>query len=298
MAMPYRLDVWSKKFVQLLTGLANGLPLEDLSGIAGLKKSIATKPKTSAQKTPESTAKQKKSRLITHSKSRYIVESQSSKWLIYKEGESEKMCIVWFGEFRKKKGALAGIIDALGQENLYVKVLQEDLGQALSRKTCVGQYVFHVRKDAFDAVIKWKPFVGEISHWNKIKDYIKYTSQIDKVEEISASEKSPTAPAVEKSDDKSLKIIPVKNNLKYYWVIGHSVHGAMHRKYGIPNEDAILSLAGEGGYGPPIILAVADGVSKSPRSNIGAQIAVESAVAVLQKLIGQTNTSLLKDYTQ
>jgi serine/threonine protein phosphatase PrpC len=69
-------------------------------------------------------------------------------------------------------------------------------------------------------------------------------------------------------------------------VIGQSVLGAAHRRAGVPNQDA-LGWYPEGGAGPPVILAVADGHggAKYFRSRDGARLAVDAARAVAQELL-------------
>lgn len=64
-----------------------------------------------------------------------------------------------------------------------------------------------------------------------------------------------------KHQDSSLSIREIARHSKNYQVIGYSAHGLSHSKRNAPNQDSILAMAGKGGFGPPIILAVSDGVS-------------------------------------
>ena len=94
-----------------------------------------------------------------------------------------------------------------------------------------------------------------------------------------------------------IKEIPITS--KPTWrVIGYSVHGADHIRWGIPNEDAIMALAGKDGYGPPIALALADGISTATRSKIGARIAVEVAIGLLDNILHETDQMVIKDYIE
>ncbi len=85
--------------------------------------------------------------------------------------------------------------------------------------------------------------------------------------------------------NRDLKLIEIDKYLKLWRVIGHSVHGMSHIRRGHPNQDYISALAGKDGYGPPIILAVADGVSSEARSELGAQFATESAIEEIKELL-------------
>lgn len=83
-------------------------------------------------------------------------------------------------------------------------------------------------------------------------------------------------------------------------VVGRSVRGAAHERGGLPNQDAILWSPIEG-RGLPLILAVADGHggAKYFRSDVGARLAVETAVEVLRAFVSGhgdevENLSLLK----
>ena len=69
-------------------------------------------------------------------------------------------------------------------------------------------------------------------------------------------------------------------------VFGASVRGASHDQSGLPNQDAI-GWWPEAAEGPPIILAVADGHGspKCFRSQVGSQLAVDTAVAVLREFV-------------
>lgn len=208
MAMPFNINVWSKKFVETMMQLAKGLSITDLGKIMLQKVETEQKePKKiskseSSQKSEAEITISKKYRLTTHSKSRYIAESQSEKWLIYKEGEEKgDHYIVWFGKFYERAvGIQAAIEKALGGESEHVKTLQENIGDALSRRTCIGQCAFYAREDHFDAVLKWKPRISEPKYWSQIKPFISFTTQIDKVEEISSVESKEKQPQ-EKSEE-------------------------------------------------------------------------------------------------
>jgi serine/threonine protein phosphatase PrpC len=79
------------------------------------------------------------------------------------------------------------------------------------------------------------------------------------------------------------------NDPMIWRAIGCSVRGAAHKRSGLPNQDAIKRWPA-GGEGTPLILAVADGhgSSKYFRSDRGADLAVTTAVEVLQTFaIGQ-----------
>ncbi|MBU1878020.1 MAG: protein phosphatase 2C domain-containing protein, partial [Chloroflexi bacterium] len=68
--------------------------------------------------------------------------------------------------------------------------------------------------------------------------------------------------------------------------IGQSVRGAAHVRGDLPDQDAIRWLPASG-LGAPLILAVSDGHG-SPRyfrSHVGADLAVETAVWVIQDLL-------------
>lgn len=69
-------------------------------------------------------------------------------------------------------------------------------------------------------------------------------------------------------------------------VMGATVPGSTHVRAGRLSQDALKWLP-DSGEGPPIILAVSDGhgSAKSFRSEIGAQFAVDTAVAVLSDLL-------------
>ena len=77
-----------------------------------------------------------------------------------------------------------------------------------------------------------------------------------------------------------------ENHVPQWHVIGSSVQGASHERIMLPNQDAISWLP-ESGTGPPLILAVSDGhgSATSFRSDIGAQLAVEEAVAVCSTIL-------------
>ncbi|HEX2035938.1 MAG TPA: PP2C family serine/threonine-protein phosphatase, partial [Chloroflexota bacterium] len=70
-------------------------------------------------------------------------------------------------------------------------------------------------------------------------------------------------------------------------VIGASVRGASHVRRGLPNQDALRWWPDEG-TGPPLVLAIADGhgSAKCFRSQIGARLAVDTAVEVAPTLLG------------
>jgi serine/threonine protein phosphatase PrpC len=73
----------------------------------------------------------------------------------------------------------------------------------------------------------------------------------------------------------------------YRWgVLGHSQLGASHVRQGLPNQDAIRFYVLPDGS-PPVLLAVADGhgSAKSFRSDVGAVMAVETAVQVCRDFL-------------
>lgn len=86
-------------------------------------------------------------------------------------------------------------------------------------------------------------------------------------------------------------------------VAGQSVRGAVHERNGLPNQDAIHWLPASG-CGSSIVLAVADGhgSARYSRSHVGAGLAVESSVQLVQEFLdGQAesrNLSLIKDTTE
>ena len=85
-------------------------------------------------------------------------------------------------------------------------------------------------------------------------------------------------------------------------VAGQSVRGAVHERNGLPNQDAIHWLPAAGN-GSSIVLAVADGhgSARYSRSHIGASLAVESSVRLVQEFLdsqGDGNLSLIKDATE
>jgi hypothetical protein len=69
-------------------------------------------------------------------------------------------------------------------------------------------------------------------------------------------------------------------------VFGCTVEGASHRRAGRPNQDAIDWLATYGGECPLVALALADGHGgpRYVRSDVGAQLAVRAARAILRDL--------------
>jgi hypothetical protein len=86
-------------------------------------------------------------------------------------------------------------------------------------------------------------------------------------------------------------------------VAGESVRGAAHERNGLPNQDAIYWLP-VAGHGSSLVLAVADGhgSARYSRSHIGASLAVESSVQLVQEFLdsqtGAGNLSLTKDATE
>ncbi|HKQ99893.1 MAG TPA: PP2C family serine/threonine-protein phosphatase [Pyrinomonadaceae bacterium] len=77
--------------------------------------------------------------------------------------------------------------------------------------------------------------------------------------------------------------------------VGKSVRGATHGRNGMPNQDAIHWLP-VSGTGSPLIMAVADGHGsrRSFRSQVGARLAVETAVQVVEDFLRvQTQTESL-----
>ncbi len=77
-----------------------------------------------------------------------------------------------------------------------------------------------------------------------------------------------------------------KTNKTHWRVLGRSVRGASHIRVDKPNQDAICWVP-ESGAGLPLILALSDGhgSTKYFRSNVGSQMAVESATTVLQTFL-------------
>jgi len=65
--------------------------------------------------------------------------------------------------------------------------------------------------------------------------------------------------------------------------IGHSVQGASHKRTQLPNQDAIHWQLPKSGFGPPMILAVADGHGSpsSFRSHVGSRLAVEIVTKII-----------------
>jgi len=82
-------------------------------------------------------------------------------------------------------------------------------------------------------------------------------------------------------------------------VAGQSVRGAVHERNDIPNQDAIQWSSVQGSS---VVLAVADGhgSARYSRSHIGASLAVESSVQLVQEFLGSQdgNLSLIKDATE
>jgi serine/threonine protein phosphatase PrpC len=81
--------------------------------------------------------------------------------------------------------------------------------------------------------------------------------------------------------------------------IGKSIRGASHLRSGLPNQDAI-QFDPESGAGSPVIVAVSDGhgSAKSFRSDVGASLGVQAAVAECRNLLSGhpdlTNLSAIK----
>jgi serine/threonine protein phosphatase PrpC len=89
-------------------------------------------------------------------------------------------------------------------------------------------------------------------------------------------------------------------NPKTHWkVVGQSVRGAAHERNGTPNQDALAWLP-TSGFGPSLVLAVADGhgSARYSRSHIGAGLAVATSTQLIHDfLIGQAgadNLSVVK----
>jgi len=86
-------------------------------------------------------------------------------------------------------------------------------------------------------------------------------------------------------------------------VVGQSVRGAAHERNGLPNQDAIYWLPSVG-YGPSVVLAAADGhgSARYSRSHIGARLAVEKAVQLVDEFLASQsnvdNVSLIKHATE
>lgn len=75
--------------------------------------------------------------------------------------------------------------------------------------------------------------------------------------------------------------------IRFPWhVFGCTVEGASHRRAGLPNQDAIDWLASYGGERPLVALALADGHGgpRYVRSDVGSQLAVRAARAILRDL--------------
>lgn len=73
----------------------------------------------------------------------------------------------------------------------------------------------------------------------------------------------------------------------WHWrVVGQTVQGASHLRAGLPNQDA-MHWEPATGVGPPLISAISDGhgSAKYFRSDVGARLAVEIAVALLTELL-------------
>jgi hypothetical protein len=79
------------------------------------------------------------------------------------------------------------------------------------------------------------------------------------------------------------------------------VRGAVHERNGLPNQDAIHWLSGNGSS---VVLAVADGhgSARYSRSHVGARLAVESSTQLVQDFLNSQsdvgNLSLIKDATE
>lgn len=86
-------------------------------------------------------------------------------------------------------------------------------------------------------------------------------------------------------------------------VVGRSVRGATHERNGLPNQDAIHWLP-VSGRGSSAVLAVADGhgSARYSRSHIGAALAVEQGVQLIDEFINSQadvdNLSLIKHATE
>jgi len=86
-------------------------------------------------------------------------------------------------------------------------------------------------------------------------------------------------------------------------VVGRSVRGATHERNGLPNQDAIHWLPASG-RGSSVVLAVADGhgSARYSRSHIGAALAVEKGVQLIDELLNSQsdveNLSLIKHATE
>jgi hypothetical protein len=79
---------------------------------------------------------------------------------------------------------------------------------------------------------------------------------------------------------------PQDGRSRRWRIVGRSVAGASHQRRNLPNQDA-LGWWPEPGDGPLGVLAVADGHGSwySPRSDVGARLAVATAVAVLRDFV-------------
>src|SRR3989338_955838 len=96
---------------------------------------------------------------------------------------------------------------------------------------------------------------------------------------------APPPPPPPTPQNRTLDLIETEKYLKLWRVIGYSVHGSSHIRRYHPNQDYISALSGKDGYGPTIILAVADGISSEARSETGAQLATESAIEEIKELL-------------
>ena len=91
----------------------------------------------------------------------------------------------------------------------------------------------------------------------------------------------------------------MSNTNPAWCIIGESVRGASHERANIPNQDAIQWLP-EKGDSLPLILCISDGhgSAKYFRSDVGARLAVDTAVEVIRDFLnGQadiTNLSIIK----
>lgn len=76
-------------------------------------------------------------------------------------------------------------------------------------------------------------------------------------------------------------------------VIGYSVRGATHERNGLPNQDALGQARVDGGGGR-LMVAVSDGHSSERcfRSGIGAQLAVDAALAALREFDDSQNEDM------
>jgi serine/threonine protein phosphatase PrpC len=81
-------------------------------------------------------------------------------------------------------------------------------------------------------------------------------------------------------------------------LLGESVCGSSHRRAGLPNQDAIARWTPTGDQGMPAIMVVSDGHGSSPhfRSEIGAALAVDSALSVLRDFAEKCGSDIAKGH--